>query len=145
MRRRGQTSQIFLARLIKPSKNRFTQSIGPRPRNLKASQDSEISTKSPKRVRNKPEYVRPKALIPDNIRLNNYISCPRMSPDEFKNHCTDLTSKCSKEFKCGAHESLRKLRKISSALISILFQSKEVSADWDKNKKVHNGSYSQQI
>ena len=62
-------------RFIKPSNDRFIQRTNLRTRSPQPSQDSETSQKSPKRVRNKQEYIRPGAILPDNIRLKNYISC----------------------------------------------------------------------
>ena len=64
-----------------------------------------------------------------------------MSPKDFKTQCASLTGKCQKDTPCKAHISLENLERISSKLSEILSQSREVTTDWTKNKKVHSASY----
>ena len=104
---------------------------------------SVTSQKSPKRSRRKKEFIRTGALLPDNIRLNNYVTCTRMSQKDFNSQCANLTSirECSREVMCDAHSSLYKLKQISQKLKQILSQSSDVTSDWKKFKKVHSRNY----
>ena len=145
MRRKGLTSEN--PRFTKPSKNRFKQRMNfrsqfqPPPQDSDTSHKSEETAKTVKRVRNKQEYIRPGALLPDCIRLNNYISCSCVSSKDFNSQCTLLTRKCMEENDCKAHTSLSNLKKISTNLLKILSQSKKITKDWKKDKKVYLGSY----
>ena len=72
-----------------------------------------------------------------------------MSPRDFNYQCTLLTSsekrisdilakkECSKEVICDTHTSISNLKEISRKLQKILSQSKEITSDWKKNKKLH--------
>ena len=53
----------------------------------KVGEDNEFddSAEKKKRFRRKNEYIHPGALVPDVIRLSNYVSCSRMSPKDFNN------------------------------------------------------------
>ena len=94
-----------------------------------------------KRHRRKKENIRPNALLPDTIRLNNHMVYSRMSSKEFNSRCKYLNSECKETITCNAHISKQKLEKISNSLNLILRQSDIISTDWIKKKVLHLGNY----
>ena len=140
MRKRGLA--YIRPRFIKLQTNRFKQRITSRVWKDKTSQATETSMKRPKRIKRKNEFIRPGAILPDDIRLGNYIKSSRMSSKKFNSQCGDITIKggCKQEFTCDAHESLFKLKMISGKVMQILSQSSTISSDWKNEKKIHRGN-----
>ena len=98
MRKRGLAN--IRPRFIKLQTNRFKQRITSRVWKDKTSQATETSMKRPKRIKRKNEFIRPGAILPDDIRLGNYIKSSRMSSKKFNSQCADITIKggCKQEF-----------------------------------------------
>ena len=94
-----------------------------------------------KRFRRIKEYIRPGEIVPDSVRLSNYITCSSMSSEDFQSWCTDLTKECKEIKGCDAHTSFGKLKIMSLNLRLILTQSKDITKDWGKDKKLHMGNY----
>ena len=105
-------------------KSKSTASKTPRAPIPQPSQARPTSEKN-KRFRRKKEFLRTGALVPDIIRISNYISCNRMSSKTFKSSCKKLTKDCKDQEICVAHSSWPKLKNISSNLTKILAQSDE--------------------
>ena len=102
---------------------------------IPASTHASVTSQKPlKRSKRKNEFIRAGALLPDVIRLNNHVTCTRMSQEIYKSQCANLTSvkKCIKEEMCDAHSSLNNLKQISKGLKQILAQSSDASTDWKK-------------
>ena len=136
MKKRGLTNEN--PKFKKHSEGSFKDRINPRADVQSSAQAKEMSEKAHKlgnepkvvkRFRKKKEHIRPGAILPDSIRLNNYIPCSRMSSKECNSLCTLLTGNCVNENGCKAHRSLFKLRKISANLKSILSQVKQITTD----------------
>ena len=105
------------------------------------SPQSDNSSLKVKKQKRKKEHIRPGALLPDDIRLNNHMVCSRMSSEEYNSCCKYLSKKCKDAVECNAHTSKNNLEKISSNLKAILAQSGEISKDWDSKKILHSGNY----
>ena len=90
-----------------------------------SSQAKETSDKSPqtdiksvkvKRFKRKKEHIRLGALLPDDIRLSNHMTCSRMSTKEYNSHWKYLRKKCKDTMDYNDHTSLNNLGKISKNL-----------------------------
>ena len=122
------------------AKTTSTASTTPRaqsPQSSQAESTSEKTIKSEKikRFRRKKEFIRTGALVPDVIRISNYISCSRMNSKTYKSRCKKLTKNCKEQKLCVAHKSWINLKSISSKLTMILNQSDEPTTDWLQSKK----------
>ena len=131
MEKRGYRRLIHGIRKLGPTiirshrRNRPDHRINFWAKQVKPTHASVTSLKSPRRSKRKKEFIRTGALLPDVIRLNNHVTCTRMSQKDFISQCANLTSikECSRKIECDAHSSLYKLKQISSKLKQILSQS----------------------
>ena len=74
------------------------------------------------------------ALLPDIIRLGDYISCSRIPSKNFSNRCKDLQTKCKQMKECKVHTSFKNLRNLSKKLNMIWSNPERFSRDWKTNK-----------
>ena len=114
----------------------------PQPSQANATSENPIKSEKIKRFRKKKEFIRTGALVPDVIRISNYISCSRMNSKTYKSRCKNLTKNCKEQELCVAHKSWINLKSISSKLTTILNQSDEPTTDWLQGKRIHMGNYS---
>ena len=63
-----------------------------KPPQASATSEKPVTSVKNKRFRSKKEFIRAKALVPDIIRISNYISCNRMSSKYFKSSCKKLSN-----------------------------------------------------
>ena len=127
--------------ICSPEEKTTPRSPNPQPTQSNSTSEKSCKTEKVKRFRKKKEFIRANALVPDTIRMSNYISCSRMSSKIYKSRCKSLTKKCKEEEICVAHKSWNKLRNISTNLKKILAQSDELSSDWLQSKKIYLGNY----
>ena len=79
------------------------------------------------------------ALLPDIIRLGDYISCSRIPSKNFSNRCKDLQTKCKQMKECKVHTSFKNLRNLSKKLNMIWSNPERFSRDWKTNKTLRTG------
>ena len=113
------------------------QILSPTQAKVTSEKPSQRDNDSPKvkKLKRKKENIRPGALLPDDIWLNNHMTYSRMSAKEYKAHCKNLRKPCKKPVVCNAHTSLKNLSKISDDLKKVFAQGSEISKDWEQEKK----------
>ena len=74
------------------------------------------------------------ALLPDVIRLGDYISGSRLPSKTFSSRCKDLKAMCRQSEECKVHISFKNLRNLSKKLNMIWSNPERFSRDWKTNK-----------
>ena len=107
------------------------------------SSSASTVTKRNKRVRRK-KVTQLGALLPDTIHIGNHMITSRMSNEEFKSRCSNLSAKCTSVSSlgkdCNAHISKRNLERISNNFNILLNQSENITPDWEKRKELDLGN-----
>ena len=87
----------------------------------------------------KKEYIRPGAVLPDIIKMSNYVASERMSSKAFSTRCRSLLKKFKLLQECKAHTSYSKLKELSTTLLEIYEDPKKFSKDSETDKIIRIG------